>query len=133
MKTVAVVCLLLVAVAFSQAARLRREDKPSYTTKYDNIDLDEILGSKRLLNNYFNCLLDKGPCTPDGKELRDHIPDALETGCDKCSDKQKNGTRRVLKFLIDNEPDRYKELENKFDPEGTYRKKYEKEAKEYLS
>lgn len=41
-----------------------------YTTKYDNIDLDSILNSDRLLNNYVNCLLDAGNCTPDGKELK---------------------------------------------------------------
>lgn len=41
-----------------------------YTTKYDNIDLDSILNSDRLLNNYVNCLLDVGSCTPDGKELK---------------------------------------------------------------
>lgn len=41
-----------------------------YTTKYDNIDVDRILSSKRLLQNYMNCLLDKGPCTAEGKELK---------------------------------------------------------------
>jgi hypothetical protein len=41
-----------------------------YTTKYDNVDLEEILKSDRLLKNYVNCLLDKGKCSPDGQELR---------------------------------------------------------------
>lgn len=41
-----------------------------YTTKYDNIDVDRIVASRRLLQNYVNCLLDKGPCTPEGKELK---------------------------------------------------------------
>lgn len=41
-----------------------------YTTKYDNIDVDTIVSSRRLLQNYVNCLLDKGPCTPEGKELK---------------------------------------------------------------
>lgn len=41
-----------------------------YTTRYDNIDIDRILHSKRLLQNYVNCLLDKGPCTAEGKELK---------------------------------------------------------------
>lgn len=45
-------------------------DDPKYTTKYDNIDLDEIIKSDRLLKNYVNCLLDKGKCTPDGAELK---------------------------------------------------------------
>jgi hypothetical protein len=43
---------------------------PKFTTKYDNVDLDEILKSDRLLKNYFDCLMDRKPCTPDGKELK---------------------------------------------------------------
>lgn len=43
---------------------------PTYTTKYDDVNLDEVLASERLLTGYVNCLLDMGPCTPDGKELK---------------------------------------------------------------
>lgn len=55
--------LVLCCAAFALA-----EDK--YTDKYDKIDLDEILGNKRLLQAYVNCILDKGKCTPEGKELK---------------------------------------------------------------
>lgn len=55
--------LVLCCAAFTLA-----EDK--YTDKYDKIDLDEILGNKRLLQAYVNCILDKGKCTPEGKELK---------------------------------------------------------------
>jgi len=55
-----------------------------YTTKYDNINLDDILKSERLLNNYFNCLMERGKCTPDGNELKRTLPDALKTDCSKC-------------------------------------------------
>jgi len=48
-----------------------------YTTKYDNIDLDSILMSDRLLKNYVNCLLDKGNCTPDAKELKGQLSSRL--------------------------------------------------------
>lgn len=41
-----------------------------YTTKFDNINIEEVLGSERLLKNYFNCLMSRGPCTPDGDELK---------------------------------------------------------------
>lgn len=41
-----------------------------YTTKYDNIDLDEILNNDRLLKNYLDCIMDRGRCTPDSQELR---------------------------------------------------------------
>lgn len=55
-----------------------------YTTKYDGVNLDEILKSDRLLTNYFKCLMDKGKCTPDGNELKRTLPDALKTECSKC-------------------------------------------------
>lgn len=66
MKAAAFIALFLIGKAVC-------EDKPTYTTKYDNIDLDEILSSERLLTGYVNCLLDQGPCTPDGKELKRKI------------------------------------------------------------
>jgi hypothetical protein len=44
-----------------------------YTTRYDNIDIDGILKSERLLRSYYNCLMDKGPCTREGLELRSEL------------------------------------------------------------
>lgn len=41
-----------------------------YTSKFDNVNLDQILKSERLLNNYHKCLMDRGPCTPDAAELK---------------------------------------------------------------
>jgi hypothetical protein len=65
---VALLFVLATALALATAARVRRDEK--YTTKYDNINLDEILESDRLLDNYLKCLLDTGRCTPDGAELK---------------------------------------------------------------
>jgi hypothetical protein len=67
-QSVALLFVILAAVALAEAARVRRDDK--YTTKYDNINVDEILESDRLRNNYINCVLEKGKCTPEGTELR---------------------------------------------------------------
>lgn len=33
-------------------------------------DLDKILENEAVAENYFNCLVDKGECTPDGKKLK---------------------------------------------------------------
>lgn len=59
------------------------------------------------------------------------LPDALETGCAKCSEAQKSGITRVIKHLIDNRRDWWDELEAKYDPDGKYRAKF-KEAWEKL-
>lgn len=46
------------------------ETKQKYTTKYDNIDLENVVKNERLLKTYVDCLLEKGRCTPDGLELK---------------------------------------------------------------
>ncbi|XP_050352503.1 ejaculatory bulb-specific protein 3-like [Nymphalis io] len=99
-------------------------ENPTYTTMYDGIDLDEILSSDRLLAGYVNCLLDKGPCTPDGKELKRNLPDAIENDCSKCTEKQRDGADKVMHYLIDHKPEDWIKLEEKYNPDGTYKLKY---------
>ncbi|KAG5883699.1 hypothetical protein JTB14_007418 [Gonioctena quinquepunctata] len=101
-----------------------------YTTKYDNVDVDTIIKSERLLKNYVNCLLDKGKCTPDAAELKKFLPDALLTDCSKCSDFQKRSSKKIIRHLINNKSDWYKELEDKYDTKGVYKKKYLKELED---
>nr|ANA10247.1 chemosensory protein 5 [Adelphocoris suturalis] len=101
----------------------------TYTDKYDNVNLDEVLNNERLYRNYFNCLQGKGKCTLDGAILKEVIPSALKTDCALCSVRQKKGAEKVLIFLITKKPDDFKILEDKFDPEGVYRKKYEAQRK----
>lgn len=42
----------------------------TYTDKFDNVNVDEILSNKRMLGNYVNCLLETGRCSPDAAELK---------------------------------------------------------------
>lgn len=105
-----------------------RPEEGSYTTKYDGVDIDEILKSDRLFNNYFKCLMDKGKCTPDGSELKRVLPDALKTNCSKCSEKQRSGTDRVIRYLIDNKAAQWSSLQAKYDPENVYINKFKAEA-----
>lgn len=64
---VSVVCLLLLVVVVYAAAR---PEDSQYTSKFDNINVDEILRSDRLLNNYYKCLMEEGRCTAEGNELK---------------------------------------------------------------
>ncbi|EDW61174.1 ejaculatory bulb-specific protein 3 [Drosophila virilis] len=114
---------LLLALAIAYVAA---EEK--YTTKYDNIDVDEILKSDRLFNNYFKCLVDTGKCTPEGRELKKSLPDALKTECSKCSEKQRQNTDKVIRYIIDNKPEEWKVLQEKYDPEEIYIKRYRGQA-----
>ncbi|XP_049831892.1 ejaculatory bulb-specific protein 3-like [Schistocerca gregaria] len=113
MQALTLFLVALAAVVASAAA---------YTTKYDNIDLDEILANERLLKKYHECLVSDADssCTPDGKELKATIPDALVTDCSKCNEKQKEGANKVIRFLIQKRDDLWKPLQAKYDPEGVY-------------
>lgn len=61
--------------------------------------------------------------------LTDHLQDAIETGCAKCTETQEKGSYTVIEHLIKNEPEIWNEITAKFDPEGKWRKKYEERAK----
>lgn len=65
-RTMATKAIFIVATVLVSACFCAEK----YTTQYDNIDVDEILRSERLLKNYINCLDGTGSCTPDGKELK---------------------------------------------------------------
>nr|QRI42715.1 chemosensory protein 20 [Agrilus planipennis] len=119
--------VFLLLTALLVVALAAAEDK--YTNKYDNIDLDEILNNDRLISGYLRCLLDKGRCTPEGKELKKNLPDALTNGCSKCSERQKDGATKVVKQIYQKRPDDFKALEAKYDPEGIYRKRYDADIK----
>ncbi|XP_035915898.1 ejaculatory bulb-specific protein 3-like [Anopheles stephensi] len=119
MKLYIVVALALVGVVAAQ----------QYTSKYDGVDVDEILKSDRLFNNYYKCLLDEGRCTPDGNELKKILPDALKTDCAKCSEKQRAGAIRVIDYMIQNRRAQWDALQQKYDPENKYIEKYREQAK----
>ncbi|KAF4524965.1 hypothetical protein B566_EDAN014482 [Ephemera danica] len=118
--TIVLVCSIALVVAGPA------EDR--YSDRYDSVNIDQILASDRLLNNYFKCLMDRGSCTSEGSELKSVLPDALEQGCSKCTPKQKDATEKVIRFLIDNRPEQWMELQAKYDPNGVYRQRYEAEA-----
>lgn len=61
--------VVLISIVLAVALQAVAEDK-FYTTKYDNINLDEILDSKRLVSNYVQCLLGNKACSPEGAELK---------------------------------------------------------------
>ncbi|XP_058799830.1 allergen Tha p 1-like [Phymastichus coffea] len=96
----------------------------TYMTQWDKVDLNEVFKSKRLMRHYFNCLVDKGPCPPDARELKRALPEALENGCAKCSKSQLDAAIKIIHHLREFEPVKFEILANKFDPKGIYRKRY---------
>ncbi|QCX75495.1 Insect pheromone-binding family, A10/OS-D [Streptomyces sp. YIM 121038] len=92
----------------------------TYTARFDNVDVDQILNSKRRFDNYFNCLMDKGKCDPDAKELKRLLPDALRTDCEKCTPVQRDAANTVIEYTFSSRPAEWSQLSAKYDPEGVY-------------
>jgi len=56
-------------------------------------------------------------------QFTESLPDALASDCSKCSEKQRIGSDKVIKYLIANKPAMWTELEKKYDPNGDYRRR----------
>ena len=67
-----IISLIIFAISVIQSAVIFAQDdeKNVYSKRYDNLDVETIFRSSRLLNNYVDCLLDKKPCPPEGKDLK---------------------------------------------------------------
>ncbi|XP_076178445.1 chemosensory protein 6 [Ptiloglossa arizonensis] len=97
----------------------------TYSSKYDDIDVDRILQNERVLANYIKCMLNEGPCTNEGRELKKTLPDALSSGCSKCNEKQKVTAEKVINHLRTKRPRDWERLSARYDPDGRYKSRYE--------
>lgn len=60
MKTLVVLACVVLSVFAAE----------KYNSKYDNFDVDTLIGNERLLKSYINCFLDKGRCTAEGTDFK---------------------------------------------------------------
>nr|AGY49268.1 putative chemosensory protein [Sesamia inferens] len=97
-----------------------------YDSKYDSFDVQPLLENDRILLGYSKCFLDQGPCTPDAKDFKKVIPEALETTCGKCSPKQKQLIKSVIKAVIDRHPDTWEQLSEKYDKDKKFKESFDK-------
>nr|AOG12897.1 chemosensory protein [Eogystia hippophaecolus]QLI62036.1 chemosensory protein 5 [Streltzoviella insularis] len=97
-----------------------------YHSKYDNFDVDTLISNDRLLKSYINCFLDKGRCTPEGSDFKKTLPEAVETVCGKCTEKQKVNIKKVIKAIQQRHPKQWEELVQKNDPSGKHRADFDK-------
>ncbi|XP_013105105.2 ejaculatory bulb-specific protein 3 [Stomoxys calcitrans] len=91
--------------------------------RFENVNIDEILASKRLIKNYINCLLDKGSCPPEARELKKQLPNTLQSECNKCTESQKKKADKFIKHVRANYQEDWEELKAKYDPDHIYESK----------
>ncbi|XP_021703255.1 cell wall protein DAN4 isoform X4 [Aedes aegypti] len=115
-------------LAFANFVKSQDSARNLYSSRYDNLDIDTILGSNRLVNNYVDCLLSRKPCPPEGKDLKRILPEALRTKCARCSVTQKENALKIITTLYYSYPDQYMALRERWDPSGEYHRRFE----EYL-
>lgn len=101
--------MLLVFTLFSAVGLLLAANNGQYTTKYDDIDIDAVIRSERLTNNYVGCLLETRPCTPDAAELKSKCEENKREGRSESSiailwkklKKRKSSYKQILGNLPD--------------------------------
>lgn len=69
-KLARLLCIALILLESTLYVASQGNSKSFYSTRYDIINIDNIMSNPRLLNNYVDCLLDKKPCTPEGNDLK---------------------------------------------------------------
>ncbi|CAG9813167.1 unnamed protein product [Phaedon cochleariae] len=104
--------------------RSQRAAPEKYSTKYDNFDVLSVFASTRLVKRYGDCLMERGSCPPEGKFLKQVIPDAIATKCSKCNEKQKKLAGVMLQQLLLKYRPLFIEICEKYDPSGEARKTY---------
>ncbi|XP_055540452.1 mucin-2-like isoform X2 [Wyeomyia smithii] len=115
-------------LAFANFVKSQETARNLYSSRYDNLDIDTILSSNRLVNNYVDCLLSRKPCPPEGKDLKRILPEALRTKCGRCSETQKENALKIITTLYYSYPQQYQALRSRWDPSGEYHRRFE----EYL-
>ncbi|CAH0590229.1 unnamed protein product [Chrysodeixis includens] len=97
-----------------------------YNSKYDSFDVQPLIDNDRILLSYTKCFLDQGPCTPDAKDFKKVIPEALETTCAKCSPKQQQLIKKVIQAVIDRHPEAWEQLSQKYDKDRKFKESFDK-------
>nr|WPO56419.1 chemosensory protein [Leucinodes orbonalis] len=121
-----------VYIVYGQEDRMAR--MPKYDERYDYLDVDALFYSKRLVRNYVDCLINAQRCTPEGKQLKRILPEALRTKCARCTERQKKTAVKVIKRLKYEFPEEWAKLSSRWDPTGDFTRYFEEFlAKEHFN
>ncbi|XP_015372322.1 PREDICTED: putative cyclin-dependent serine/threonine-protein kinase DDB_G0272797/DDB_G0274007 [Diuraphis noxia] len=84
-----------------------------------------LVGNPIIRENYLNCFLDNGPCSPEANNIKPGmVPEAIQNECAHCTELQRKVIEKMMCYLNNHQPDILKEVAAKFDPNGEYMKQY---------
>ncbi|XP_028166925.1 formin-1-like isoform X1 [Ostrinia furnacalis] len=125
MRAVLLLCACAAAVCGQNLDSNRMARMPKYDERYDYLDVDALFNSKRLVRNYVDCLINAQRCTPEGKQLKRILPEALRTKCIRCTERQKKTAVKVIKRLKYEFPEEWAKLSSRWDPTGDFTRYFE--------
>lgn len=99
----------------------RRQEQQKFAVDHFTTGL---VGNPKIRQNYLNCFLDNGPCSPEAKNIKRMVPDAIQNDCAHCTELQRKVIEKMMCYLNNHQPDILKEVAAKFDPNGEYMKHY---------
>ncbi|XP_050447311.1 ejaculatory bulb-specific protein 3-like [Cataglyphis hispanica] len=82
-----------------------------YSSRYDDINAEAIFSNPKLRQQYYKCFMDLAPCrTADAKFFKEVLPEALQTECRRCTEKQKQLLDYMIDWYTTNNPAELQEL-----------------------
>nr|ARO70320.1 Chemosensory protein 16 [Dendrolimus punctatus] len=97
--------------------------------KFDSLDVDEVISNSKLTTALLNCMVGEGKCTPEGTDLKNLAPGAVQNKCADCTPEQKT---KAAKFMRAARKD-YTELFNKIVKIHDPNNEHTAELEEFLS
>jgi len=93
------------------SGRLIRVKRQSFL---QNFAIDKVMSDKGFVRSLINCVLDKGPCDGQGRQLRLMAPEIVRGQCPGCSRKVHQQIRRVISHVQRNFPHEWSEVTRRF-------------------
>ncbi|VVC33987.1 Insect odorant-binding protein A10/Ejaculatory bulb-specific protein 3 [Cinara cedri] len=100
------------------------KDVKEYLRRFDNLDVDQILSSDRLLDSHIKCYLNTAPCIPIARDLKRALPIVASNGCKDCNDIQIKNIKKALAYVKTKRAPEWTQMVALYDPTGTNLSKF---------